>query len=102
MHDEPITTSIVLILKRILKKYQPINCDLVDHIEHFATLKKEVAMAYLQNDGQSALINAVIVNWVNIGGEEFVVLNTSLKVRFDKILKIDQIDFVESKSCQVD
>lgn len=85
-----------------MKDYQPIDCGLVDHIEHFATLKKEVTISYLNGVGKPATINAVIVDWVNSGGDEYMILKNSLRIRLDNILQIDDIDFRQMGTCQTE
>jgi transcriptional antiterminator Rof (Rho-off) len=85
-----------------MKEYQPIACQLHDHIEHFATLRKVVDIHYLDDLGKKQFIKSVIKDWINTGYGEFMVLQEKgIKIRFDNILSIDHVDFQSLDNCDI-
>lgn len=85
-----------------MKKYKPIACQLHDHIEHFATLRKVVEINYINDNGEKLLIQSVIKDWINTGEGEFIVIkDNDIRIRFDYILAIDNVDFQSFDSCNI-
>ena len=85
-----------------MKTYKPIACHLHDHIEHFATLRKKVMIQYLDNQGSEQSVESIIVDWVNTGEGEYVVLkDNNMRIRFDFLLRVGEIDFRDADSCSV-
>ncbi len=85
-----------------MKEYKAIACQLHDHIEHFATLRKLVDIHYLDDFGKRQFIKSVIKDWINIGNGEFVVLKEKeIKIRFDYIISIDNVDFQSFDTCAI-
>ena len=74
--------------EKINKKYKPIDCGYVDVIEHFATLRKPVKVAYLIN-GEEVQLTEVIKTWENTGVEEYMILKNGLRIRMDYIVSIE-------------
>ena len=82
-----------------MKEYKPIACQLHDHIEHFATLKKVVVINYLDQLGLQQNIQTIIKNWINTGKGEYIILKENeLKIRLDQIVSIDTINFLSFNS----
>lgn len=83
-----------------MKDYVPINCELVDYIEHFSTLRREVMILFGENEKEHK-VQAVIKDWVNENGIEYMILSDGIKIRFDNILRIENIDFRSKTSCRI-
>lgn len=60
--------------------YIPVNCAFHDHLEHFATLRKEVAVEYLEND-QVLKSTGVIIDLTGGRQGEYIHLKTSEEVK---------------------
>ncbi len=69
------------------KKYQPINCNVYDQLEAYATLKKEVEISY-SKDNVEVNIRSVIKDLYTRQKEEFLLLDNEQEIRLDHILSI--------------
>ena len=73
------------------EKYIPVNCDFVDVIEHYATLRETIHLHYL-DDQVPTCIMAQIETWINKGGTEYLRLkNHNQLIRLDHILSINDV-----------
>lgn len=86
-----------------MKAYQPIDCNMYDYIEHFAVLRKEVLIRYLDLEAsKEQQLRTKITDTQVKNGEEFMLLANGLRIRLDHLLGIDNIDFTEGSSCKID
>jgi len=77
-----------------MQPYKAISCELVDHIEHFATLKQQVNINYFNDvTKQTETIKTQIITWQNKGNGEYILLANGLWLRMDKINKINNVIF---------
>jgi Rho-binding antiterminator len=73
-----------------LNPYKPISCQFHDLIEHFATLKQRVKIAFVDGENVIQETDDIIKNWVNNGDGEFLVLTGYQEaIRLDRIISID-------------
>lgn len=85
-----------------MKKYTPIACQLHDQIEHFATLRKAVDIHYENESGEPEFIQSTIKDWINDGEGEYLIIDKNdTKIRFDRIISIENIEFGSFDSCKI-
>lgn len=83
------------------KAYIPIACHNHDYIEHVATLKLSLPIIYLDANQNHLKIQDRIVNWINDGEAEYMILENHVeKIRLDMIIKIGEIEF-QDKNCSL-
>ena len=82
-----------------MKTYKPIACELVDHIEHIATLKTKVTIVFLRDEEEVKLNECRIKSWENRAGVEWLILEDNLQIRLDELIRINDLDF-KNPSCQ--
>ena len=77
-----------------MKNYQPIDCNLYDYIEHFATLRQVVRINYESVHGTSIVLLARITDThTTTQKEEFLLLDNGSSIRLDRLIQLDQILF---------
>lgn len=74
--------------KVIKMKYESISCSLYDRIESLAVLKKNVKLAFVNEDNVDQFIVGEIANILSRDNAEFLIINNS-EIRLDKIKSID-------------
>ncbi len=74
--------------------YIPLNCNLHDHLEALATLRKQCQIVYRQDDNQCTETRDMIVDIYTKNKEEFVVLRAGEVIRLDALIKVDGISFI--------
>ena len=82
-------------------KYKPVNCDFVDVVEHYATLRKEVKLTrIIDGETQSSIIK--IKTWVNDGVGEYLITSEGDRIRMDHIQTLEgHSPFGNSDGCHV-
>jgi len=78
-----------------MKEYVPISCTFHDRLEHWAVLRKNVSIVYLDGNEQRE-VTAVISDVFAEGGADYAVLTPSddgraVKVRLDHIVSVEGI-----------
>ena len=75
--------------------YTPIDCALHDELEAAATRGRPVHLAFRPHDGGAALrtVDDVIVDVGSRDGAEYLSLRSGLRVRLDRIVALNGIDF---------
>ena len=71
------------------QRYQPISCSFHDVLEASATLRKNVEIRFLQDDGSAETIHAVIQDIYTQDRAEFIKLNNSQSIRLDRLISVD-------------
>jgi len=66
-------------------RYLPVSCDLVDLIEHYATLGTPVKIDYRVDGKLITEQDLLISTWVNDGEGEYLIFKEGLKVRMDHV-----------------
>lgn len=75
--------------------YLPIACILYDTLEELAIRKIDVEILYVEDDIEKTIINK-IVDFQTLNKEEFLITSTKIKIRLDKIISVNGIDFKNS------
>lgn len=74
-------------------KYSPVNCTLVDWVEHFATKKQVIDIEYMDDNGHEQKRTTIIKTWINKDEAEYLVAGPDqLEIRLDKIKRLGKID----------
>lgn len=73
--------------------YQPISCDIYDHIEIFAMRKTLVDIEYRDDSDQLLLLKTRILDTKVAKKEEFIILENGQEIRMDYIIRINDIYF---------
>ncbi len=82
------------------KKYVPISCSFYDFIEHFATLKKEVLIRFINAEGQAAQVKSRIVTTKNNKDGEFILLEKEAQlIRLDQLIAIEDKELKDYTTC---
>ncbi len=71
--------------KIITMNYTPIDCNLYDVYEAYATLGLSLRIRYLENE-EEHVISSKIKTLVTENKEEFLILENAMKIRLDKVL----------------
>ncbi len=66
--------------------YKPIDCNLYDYLEQWATFKTPLTVTFFDENGDEKVLEARIVNLVAHDGEEFMELDNALKIRLDRLV----------------
>lgn len=69
--------------------YQPISCDYYDFLEAWAVRRQQVQIHYLDEQGISHALAGVIRTLETRNKEEFMILDSGLEIRLDRIMAID-------------
>lgn len=75
--------------------YIPLNCNLHDHLEALATLRKQCRIVYQQADGRRTETIDIIADVYTRNKEEFVVLGAGEVIRLDALIEVDGLPFIE-------
>lgn len=73
--------------------YIPINCNLHDHLEACATLRKRCEIIYQQADGRRIETVDIIADIYTRNKEEFAVLGAGEIIRLDALIEVDELSF---------
>ena len=73
------------------KKYAPVSCEFVDHIEIAATNREMVEIVYKQN-GKVITFKDRIITWQTIKKEEFLVTENNTVIRLYKIISLNGLE----------
>ncbi len=71
-----------------MEKYIPINCDFYDELEAIATTGKRVGLVY-HEQGARIETRGVITNLYTAESVEYLLLDTGLTIRLDKLVEVD-------------
>jgi len=70
-------------------RYQPISCAFHDELEAIATLRKEVVIQFKDPQGHIQELTARIRTFQTRAGEEFMILDSGLEIRLDRLISVD-------------
>lgn len=70
--------------------YIPISCSFYDELEAAAVKKISVPIIYLENN-QKKKIEAKVVDFRTFLKEEFVILDSGLEIRLDRIVEFNNL-----------
>jgi Rho-binding antiterminator len=70
--------------------YTPINCDFYDILEAASTLRQNCEIVYVADD-QETIVQGRISNLYALDGEEFMLINDSLRLRLDAIVSVNGV-----------
>lgn len=77
-----------------MKEYHPVSCQLVDLIEHNATLGQPVKLVFLNEQGQKIHLEDSIKTWYTHQSVEYLKLKSySRDIRLDAILLFNDKPF---------
>jgi Rho-binding antiterminator len=71
-----------------MSDHTPIDCNLYDRYEAWATLRTPLEIRYRDPAGTESVVKDRIVDLLNADGEERMVLSTGLQVRLDHIISV--------------
>jgi Rho-binding antiterminator len=69
--------------------YVPISCDLHDHLEALATLRKRCRIVYRATTGEAIETLDTIADVYTKDKEEFAVLGSGTTIRLDMLIEVD-------------
>lgn len=72
--------------------YRPIDCNFYDNFEAFATLGKLCSIYFLNEQNQMQSIEDYIKTITIEDKVEYLILNSNLKIRLDKIYRINGLE----------
>ena len=79
-------------LPGLLNIYKNIACHLYDELELKAVEGKQVKISYIDSNGSQKELSTKINTLETVQKEEFLVTNEGLRIRLDKLIKIDQVE----------
>ncbi|MEO1053332.1 MAG: NTP transferase domain-containing protein [Bacteroidota bacterium] len=80
--------------------YKPINCSFYDYLESDATLKKVSKIVYMTGAGKTNVVEGVIQNLFIRDKAEFLILDSGLEIRLDKMVSFNDRNLPDS-SCEI-
>lgn len=88
--------------EQIHKKYKPVNCDIIDWVEHYAT-RREVVDVFYTDDNEIKKVNSLIKTWTIDQGIEYLILESDNgPIRMDHITQIGDIKTDLLHECKMD
>lgn len=69
--------------------YTPINCDFYDELEAAATLRRNVVVVWLRDDGKEEEVSARIADLYVREKVEYMRLDNNEEIRLDKLVSVD-------------
>ena len=72
-----------------MNKYVPINCSYYDELEAAAVQRRNVVIAYRDENGATQEVETRIKDLYARNKEEFMVLENGLEFRLDRLVSID-------------
>lgn len=69
--------------------YIPVSCEFHDRLEDLATVRKQAAISYLDDDGAEQQRSAVIKDVYAREGADYLLLSTGETVRLDRLVEAD-------------
>lgn len=82
-----------------MENYTPIDCNLYDYLEAWATTRKKSAVVY-SNNNTEVLVEGFIKDLYIKDKVEYMKLN-DLEIRLDALIKVNDIDFSAGESCAI-
>ena len=73
-----------------MSDYTPISCELSDHLEAIAILKKECHLTYLDENGELAEIHGQIIDVYAADNSDWCKFSDNTVIRLDKIEAFEQ------------
>lgn len=73
--------------------YKPLSCELIDYLEIWATQKRKGDIVFLTPEGTKDAVYSGITTWFARDGVEFLVLDSGVEVRLDRLVSVFGIPF---------
>lgn len=70
-------------------RYIPVSCEFHDRLEDLATLRKQAAVSYLDEDGAPQQRSAVIKDVFARDGADYLTLSSGETLRLDRLVEVD-------------
>jgi Rho-binding antiterminator len=77
-----------------VKTYRPIDCELHDALEFYATRRELVDIVFLDAFGGKCRMNTAISDIYSRNGEEFLKTQTGHEVRLDRLKSVGAVLFI--------
>lgn len=74
-----------------MSDYKPISCEFHDVLESLATRHENAEVEYLNTDGETCKLNAVIRDVYARGGVEFLALSSGDTLRLDQLVSVNGV-----------
>ncbi len=84
-----------------MNSYIPISCEFYDELEAISTLRKIVEIEFLTESGVNNNILGKIVNLYNSDKVEYMVLESGLEIRLDRLISVDGKRLSDYDSCDL-
>ncbi|MCB0687094.1 MAG: hypothetical protein KDC53_11230 [Saprospiraceae bacterium] len=81
------------------KDYIPISCSFYDHLEAWATLKEEVNITFKNELDEYRGISGIIMDFTIMNQAEYLILQSGLQIRLDRIIEINNLKIQDFKKC---
>ncbi len=75
-----------------MNDYSPVSCSFHDQLEHLAIRRTKCRFAYRQDDGEQTAEGRIADIRVSDGAEYAIIEPSGLRIRLDRILKIEPTD----------
>lgn len=75
-----------------MDEYIPVNCNFYDELEALATMKKHCQIIFRHQNGAISTIRGVIFDLYTLNKMEYLVMDSGLKIRLDKLIEVDGKD----------
>ncbi len=82
-----------------MEDYKPIDCNLYDYLEAWATTRKNSTVVY-SDEGENKSAEGLIKDLYIKDKVEYMKLNDS-EIRLDALLKVNDVDFSAGESCAI-
>ena len=74
-----------------MSDYTPIDCNLYDRYEAWATLRTALVIAHRTAEGAELIARGTITDLRNEDGGEWLVLSTGERIRLDHIVRMEEV-----------
>lgn len=79
---------VFIFVQLTMKKYTPISCVFYEFLEHYATIKKEVEIVYLDDSVKKKVVGVIADLSINDQKKEVLTIN-DLNIRLDLLISVD-------------
>lgn len=73
-------------------EYKRVGCDFYDQLESYATLKKKIAIQYIDSSSSNSVYEEITIKTLETKNkEEFLISTSGLRIRLDKIISLNDL-----------